>query len=307
MGSARWNSDDWSTYATTHTKGKDRDTVFASRTMKTDLDPKNIKVRESVDSDLNPQSTPVIVAFDVTGSMGNIPYQLVQGSLGTLMEELLARKPVSDPHLMFMGVGDVAFDRAPLQVTQFEADIRIAEQLRDIFLEGGGGGNSCESYVLPWYFAATKTVCDSMAKRGRKGYLFTLGDEEPPAGLSADEIASVTGERPERDYTSEELLDMAERNYHVFHIMVEQGSHYRHYGDRVRSKWNNLLGQRAIGLSDYTRLAEVIVSTIQATEGMSPEDVSKSWGGDTALVVSHAIKQLAGSVSSAGGLTRIGK
>ena len=39
--------------------------------------------------------------------------------------------PVADPHMMIMGVGDAWCDRAPLQVTQFEPDIRIAEQLTD--------------------------------------------------------------------------------------------------------------------------------------------------------------------------------
>lgn len=301
MGSARWSPDDWASYTST-TKGKDRATVFTSRHLSKDLDPRNIAVRESVDSDVNPNSTPIIVALDVTGSMGEIPHQLIQGNLGTLMEELLARRPVSDPHLMFMGVGDVLFDRAPLQATQFEADIRIADQLRAIYLEGGGGGNACESYQLPWYFAATKTSVDSVAKRGKKGYLFTLGDEEPPKVLTASQIESVFGVNPERDYTSEELLAMAERNYHVFHIMVEQGGHYRHSGDEVRRKWTNLLGQRAIGLSDYKRLAEVIVATIQANEGVDHDSVVGSWSGDTSLVVAHAIKNLAAPSSASGGL-----
>lgn len=307
MGSARWSPDDWASYAST-TKGKDRTTVFASRSLKNDLDPLNIKKRESVDSDANPNSTPVIVALDVTGSMGEIPHQLIQGNLGTLMEELLARRPVSDPHLMFMGVGDAeASDRAPLQVTQFEADIRIAEQLRDIYLEGGGGGNHHESYHLPWYFAATRTQTDASTKRNKKGYLFTLGDEQPPKVLRKQDAKRVLGDDLEKDLTVKELLTMAERNYHVFHIMIEQGSHYRHSGDLVRRQWTELLGQRAIGLSDYTRLAEVIVATIQANEGALHDDIIKSWSGDTGLVVAHAIKGL--TVGHGGsnhqGLTRL--
>lgn len=304
MGNARWSPDDWANYTTT-TKGKDRATVFASRSLPSELDPRNIELRESVDSQENPSSTPIIVALDVTGSMGAIPHELIQGNLGTLMEELLSRKPVPDPHLMFMGVGDVLFDNAPLQATQFEADVRIAEQLRQIFLEGGGGGNACESYQLPWYFAATRTAIDSMAKRGKKGYLFTLGDEPPPQVLTAGQIEKVFGTNPQRDYTSEELLAMAERNYHVFHIIIEQGHHYRHYGENVRSKWTDLLGQRAIGLSDYARLAEVIVATIQANEGQDHQSVVNSWSGDTSLVVAHAIKGLAAPASSNTGLVSL--
>lgn len=304
MGNARWSPDDWASYTTT-TKGKDRATVFTSRSLPSELDPRNIELRESVDSQSNPTSTPVIVALDVTGSMGAIPHELIQGNLGTLMEELLARKPVPDPHLMFMGVGDVVYDTAPLQATQFEADVRIAEQLRQIFLEGGGGGNNCESYQLPWYFAATRTAIDSMAKRGKKGYLFTLGDEPPPEVLTAEQVQQVFGSKAERDYTSEELLAMAERNYHVFHIIIEQGHHYRHSGNEVRRKWTDLLGQRAIGLSDYTRLAEVIVATIQANEGADHASVIKSWSGDTSLVVAHAIKGLTAPAGSNTGLVAL--
>ena len=305
MGSARWSPDDWDTYAKVNTKGKDRTTVFASRSLKADLDPKNITVRESVDSDLNPRSTPIIVALDVTGSMGRIPHELVQGNLGTLMEEVLKRKPVSDPHLMFMGVGDVSCDRAPLQVTQFEADIRIAEQLREIFLEGGGGGNNHESYNLPWYFAAKKTSIDSVAKRNKKGYLFTIGDEEVPSPLTTHQQMAVFGESVERDLNNEDLLEMAQRNYHVFHIVVEEGSHFRGHGDRVMSGWTDLLGQRTIRLSDYTRLAEVIVSTIQATEGADHDSVVGSWSGDTSMVVARALGSLTAAHASHGGLTRL--
>lgn len=61
----------------------------------------------------------------------------------------------------------------------FEADIRIARQLEKLWLEKGGGGNCCESYTLPWYFAALHTAIDWFEKRGQKGYLFTVGDELP--------------------------------------------------------------------------------------------------------------------------------
>ena len=301
MGSARWDPTDWDKYTTT-TKGKSQSAIFESKSLIPDFDPKNIGIRESVDSIDNPNSTPIIVALDVTGSMGVIPHQLIQGNLGTLMNEILDRKPVSDPHLMFMGVGDVEYDRAPLQATQFEADIRVAEQLRKIYIERGGGGNSHESYHLPWYFAAMKTSCDAISKRGKKGYLFTIGDEQPPKGLTKAQAQKVFGGEITKDFTTEELLRMAEENYHVFHIMVEQGSHFQGHGARVTEEWKDLLGQRAIPLSDYTKLAEVIVSTMQAVEGADRDHVAKSWSGDTSLVVSHALKGLTHQGDDATGL-----
>ena len=301
MGSYRWSPDDWVNYAKS-TAGKPRTAVFKASGMPDEFNPRLVGVRESVDSDANPASTPIIVALDVTGSMGMIPEQLVKGNLGTLMGELLDRKPVADPHLMFMGVGDVESDRAPLQATQFEADIRIADQLERIYLEGGGGGNSHESYHLPWYFAATKTVCDSMVKRGRKGYLFTLGDEEPPQELLAGHIRAVFGTEATEDLSSEDVLAMAERSWHVFHIIVEEGQHCRRHSKAVKQAWNELLGQRVICLSDYTKLAEVIVSTIQMNEGGVRDVINKSWAKGTDVVVAHALAGLLGPGLNDGGM-----
>jgi hypothetical protein len=123
--------------------------------------------------------------------MGDIPDAFVREGLGTLINEILVRKPASDPQVMIMGFGDAWTDQAPLQATQFEPDIRIAEQLKDIYLEGGGGGNGFESYSLPWYFAARKTAIDCFVKRAKKGYLFTVGDEPPPPVLLAEHVRSV--------------------------------------------------------------------------------------------------------------------
>lgn len=306
MGSARWNPSDWDDYAA-NTSTQARATIFASRSLKPDLDPRNIKVRESVDSALNPQSTPIIVALDETGSMGKIPELLIKGPLGTFIEEIYARKPVTDPHLMFMGVGDAFSDQAPLQVTQFEADLRIADQLADIYLEGNGGGNHSESYHLPWYFAGLRTRIDSMIKRNKKGYLFTVGDERVPPALTAGQIKRILGDDVERDYTAAELLALAERNYHVFHIIVEQGGECSSTSGReqVFEGWRQLLGERAIPLSDYNHLSEVLVSTIQANEGASAAAVTASWSGQTQLVVAHALKGLRGTGGGAlAGVTR---
>jgi hypothetical protein len=191
---------------------------------------------------------------------------------------------------MACGIGDSWHDDAPLQVTQFEADIRIADQLKMIWLEKGGGGNSHEGYHLPWYFAAQHTQIDCFEKRNRKGYLFTVGDEEPPRELLAAHAATIFGDSLQRDLSTRELLTLVSRMYHVFHVVVEEGSHARHSLPTVLDKWHKLLGQRVLRLKDYRRLAEVVVSAIEVNEGRDRDTVAQSWSGDTSAVVAHALR-----------------
>jgi hypothetical protein len=291
MGSARWDPAHWAAYAKS-TAGRSTAGIFTGSALDPALDPRFINIRESRDSTLNPNSNAIIVGLDVTGSMGMIADALARRGLGILVEELLARKPVTDPHLMVMGIGDAWCDRAPLQVTQFEADIRIARQLEQIYLEHGGGGNSFESYNLPWYFAATRTSIDCFEKRQRKGYLFTVGDELPPPVLLAEHARRVLGEGPPGDISTRDLLMMVERLYHVFHVVVEEGNYARQHLPDVMAKWTDLLGQRVLRLEDHTRLAEVVVSAIQVNEGVDADTVAKSWSGSTAMVVKRAVASL---------------
>jgi hypothetical protein len=301
MGTGRFSATDWGSFTTAKTAGKSTAHVFSKRTLVESLNPKKIMLRESRDSIDNPLSTPIITGLDVTGSMGMIADDIARNGLNTLFTEMYARRPVSDPHMMFMGIGDVKYDSAPLQVSQFEADIRIADQLTNLFMEHGGGGNAQESYTLPWYFAAMKVSTDSYEKRKKKGYLFTCGDEEPPVNLLASELESVFGPGQYTDLTSEQLLDMVSKTFHVFHLVIEQGSHCR-YGnkDTVMEKWTNLLGQNVRLVSDYTKLSEIIVSIIQITEGEDSKTVSASWSGDTSLVVAKAVSGLTAAKGSTG-------
>jgi hypothetical protein len=292
MGHGKWDPGTWSAYSTSTVKGKTVDAIYTSRSLDKELNPMNV-IRESCDSDINPKSNAIIIAEDVTGSMSIVLEDLIRNGLPTLLKELYDRKPVDDPHVMLMGIGDAeAGDRAPLQVTQFEADIRIAEQLTKIFLERGGGGNNYESYILAWYFAAMHTKIDCFEKRNKKGYLFTIGDEQPTPYLRPEDIKRLIGDDVHQRLSAEDVLTMVNRKYHTFHIMVEEGAYFRSASKLTVDAWTNLLGQRAIRLPDHTKISEVIVSAIQIVEGAKHEDVVKSWDGTTAVVIDKALKNL---------------
>jgi len=292
MGTSRWSTDDWAGH-TASVSSKSSSEIFRSSNLHEDLNPLGID-RESRDSDENPNSTAIIVGCDVTGSMGVIADTLVREGLGVLFEEIYDRKPVSDPHIMVTGIGDADYDSAPLQVSQFEADITIADQLEKIYIEGGGGGNQHESYDLPMYYAAYHTSIDCFEKRNKKGYLFTIGDEPPPEVTRASDIKNIVGDDGlQADIPFEETVAAAMKMYNVYHIIVAEGWYAKNYGaETVRKDWTKYLGQNAIILTDVSKLSEVIVSIMEVNEGRTVDEVTKSWDGDTALVVQNAINDL---------------
>jgi hypothetical protein len=179
-------------------------------------------------------------------------------------------------------------------VSQFESDIRIAEQLGELWLEGNGGGNDCESYSMAYFFAANHTKIDCWEKRKQKGFLFTIGDEMPDAHLSADGIERVMGFRPQGGRNVQQLLEAARKKYHVFHIAVMEGSYARSNPSEVMTSWNSLLGEdHVIRLQDHTKLAQVAVSAIQIAAGEDPKDVAASWEDkSTAAEVVKALKTI---------------
>ena len=298
MGTTTYSSADWTSYART-TSTKSTSEIFSSRKMHEDLNPAKCNIRESRDSTVNPVTTPILVALDVTGSMGSLAHQIATKGLGQIFEELLTRNSVPGPQFAFMGIGDVNYDRAPLQVSQFESDTAsLTPQLEKLYLEGGGGGNNYESYNLAWYFASTRIVHDAFEKRGKKGYLFTVGDEELPPDLSIDAIKSVFDESVQSVCSNDQLLVDIASKWNVFHIMIEQGSYMQRCPVAVKNSWSSILSQRAIPLSDINKLSEVIISTIEVCEGTSIDTVISSWTGDTSLVVANAIKNITPSNQS---------
>ena len=193
--------------------------VFRARDLDPMLDPRDA-VRECCDSAEHPETLPVILALDVTGSMGQAAVEVAK-KLNVIMTRLYEQ--VNDIQFMVMGIGDFAYDRVPLQASQFEADIRIAEQLDRLFFEFGGGGNRFESYTAAWYFAAYHTRLDAW-KRGKKGVLITMGDERlnpyiPRSGNRTD-FRNVTGDLVQADLETGPLYEEVRQKYEVYHMNV---------------------------------------------------------------------------------------
>jgi hypothetical protein len=262
MGSGRWSTDVYA--AAAGYRAATGASAFAysdsgARKPHPALDPMNVGKRESRDSAEHPHSTPIAVLFDVTGSMGTVP-RVLQTKLPQLLGLLTRKGYATDPHILFGAVGDATCDRVPLQIGQFESDNRMDDDLARIVLEGGGGGQKMESYELAMYFMARHTSLDSVVKRGRRGYLFLIGDEMPYPRVSPSAVGRFIGDALPEAIGTEQILAELRRSFDVYYLMPSAAGWG---GDQeILRRWRELLGQNVLELDDLDAVCETIALTV---------------------------------------------
>jgi hypothetical protein len=273
--------------------GKSTDDIFTQnekRAVSADMSPFGLKVRECRDSVEHPETLPVGIFLDVTGSMGRIPDALVRGPLGTLMTTLLNNQ-LPDVQILMGFIGDHVSDSAPLQVGQFESgDIELVKWLTQGYLEGNGGGQRMESYLLAWLIGARHTALDSMEKRNKKGLLFTIGDEASWSEVSGTHLKKMMGYDSGEHMSDKQLLEEARKKYDVFHMHINEGS-YKDNAE-ILGYWEKLLGMPAIIVHDYTKLAEIIAVAVANLQGIAPKTLTKQFDKTTARHIDRSLEHV---------------
>jgi hypothetical protein len=290
MGSGRWSTDVYD--AAKSYRAATGASAFAysdsgARRVHPRLDPRGVAARESRDSAEHPRSTAIAVLFDVTGSMGHVPRTL-QTKLPELFGLLLRKGYATDPQIMFGAVGDATCDRVPLQVGQFESDNRMDDDLAHIVLEGGGGGQRTESYELAMYFMARHTSLDCVERRGRRGYLFLIGDELPYAAVKPKEVRKVIGDELAEPIPVAAIVAELRRKFEVYYILPG-GSAYAG-NPEILDHWRGLLGQNVIQLDDLDAVCETIALTV----GLGEEAIDLAEGLDDLADVGSAAGDVVG-------------
>lgn len=234
--------------------------VFTNRHVISQMSPYNISFRESRDSAEHPNSFPIVLGLDVTGSMGSIPHSLISTGLTKIMGRIM-QAGQKDPQILFVAVGDHECDSSPLQIGQFESSDELLDKwLKNVYLESGGGGNDGESYHLAWYFAAKHTITDSWEKRKKKGLLFTIGDEPVLQTLPRNSVQKIMGNGQFSNYSSAQLLDAAREMYDVYHIHVTFTNSGRQ--QRVQDGWKQLMGDNVLFAHNQDEICSLISDTV---------------------------------------------
>ena len=281
MGFGSYTAADWNKLKTSRNLAAKQNVeeVFVRSSCNSKFDPRFIGVRECFDSTDHPRTTPIVLGLDVTGSMGYLAVKVAKESLNELIMKLYSTDSVEDPALMCAAYGD-CYDSAALQVTQFESDIRIVEQLLELYFENKGTGKVVPTCL--WSFLSNHTNIDAIRKRGEKGFVFTIGDGAPIRSDNVPEtIRRVLGDSMP-DATRESILREVQKTFHVFHIMIG------------RSGNTDLLpGHRInIAANEIDCIPEIVISTIQMQKGMKLNNAVAQWDRIKQPVIRAAVSQL---------------
>lgn len=271
MGAGSWTTSSFKDYSVSKGMGLSARGVvtgmdsnqdnFKARRLNAALDPKNV-IRECCDSDEHPETIPVILGLDVTGSMGDAAVEVAK-KLNVIMTKLFEN--IKDVEFMIMGIGDLAYDDSPIQASQFESDIRIAEQLDKLYFEFGGGGNSYESYSAAWYFGLYHTMLDCW-NRGKRGIIITMGDEMlnpylPVKGWHSG-LAEATGDKLQGDIETRELYKDTSDKFDIYHLNVLHDSWSRNRSESAKKSFEAVLAPGHYKEVTLDTIADAIVDII---------------------------------------------
>lgn len=244
--------------------------VFKQKEVSHGMKTAGISVRESRDSIEHPESMSIILALDVTGSMGMVPHHLVKDGLPTIMGNII-QHGTKHPQLCFLAIGDHECDRSPLQAGQFESSDELLDKwLTETYLEGGGGGNAGESYLLAWYFAAAHTAIDCWEKRQQKGFLFTIGDEPTLKEVPGKTLTKIMGGGQHQDLTADELLERARAKYHVYHIHTKET--WAGSKQNTIDGWKQLMGDNCIVVDNHKDIPSTIARVVKENTCVTQDD-----------------------------------
>lgn len=289
MGSGSFTTSSFRSYSTSRGRTVDAKGMVTSDSLQDfytqtkihkDLKPYKV-VRECCDSEEHPNTIPVIIGLDVTGSMGRACIKTAQ-SLNTIITSLYDK--FNDIEFMIMGIGDLAYDSAPIQASQFESDVRIAEHLDKVYMEHGGGGNGFESYTAAWYFGLHHTKLDCW-KRDKKGIIITMGDEPLNPYLPKYPLEKITGDNLEADVETKDLYELTKEKFDIYHIAIDDFDDcYQVYKSRVDKTFKDVLKEN-YKISTLDELPSTIVKCIEnSVNGYSTENSVETTNNNSNLI-----------------------
>lgn len=201
---------------------------------------------------------PLAIISDVTGSMGADP-AVFFSKLGYL--EIEGKEYLgSDMEIVFGATGDAYSDRYPVQIRPPAKGLNLKARLKELVIEGQGGGQIMETYELIALYFARKV---KTPKAIHKPILILIGDESPYDHVDKEQAKSLLGIELTARLTTKQIFEELKEKWSVYLIRRAYGDNHGDTMDATNRKiyntWSALLGEDHIcTLPSADRVVDII-------------------------------------------------
>lgn len=132
-----------------------------------------------------------------------------------------------------------------------------------------------ESYTAAWKFAVTQTDLDCW-KRGKRGIIITMGDEQINPYIPEEQYRNVTGVKCDKINT-DDLYKEIKGKYDVYHLIVNHfgdTDRARVYTDTVYDSWKQVISDSKVSIVKVDEIKDKIVEIITKSIVSQKDEVS---------------------------------
>lgn len=226
-----------------------------------DLVPKSLSTKSA---------NPLVIVTDQTGSMGEWPATMFS-KLPYLEHEAKTEYLGKDVEISWSAIGDAHnHEQYPLQVREFAKGTELAEKLKELVIEGNGGGTTQESYELAaLYYARNVKMPNAI-----RPMLIFIGDESPYDYVDSGQAESIAHVALAQRVRTSQIFKELQEKFSVYFVQKPYGHESLSDGPltgttkRVHSDWAALVGEDHIALlSDPGRVVDVIFGIMAREAG----------------------------------------
>lgn len=208
---------------------------------------------------------PLVIVVDETGSMGDWPATMF--SKLPYLEHEVQYYLGNNAEICFAAIGDAhKGETYALQVRPFAVGADLKKYLKQLVIEGGGGGNGGETYELAALYLARNMIVDPLAEP----IVIFIGDEPFFDTIGVDHALGYSKVKLERSITAIEAFGELAKRASIYFIQKpynesSSGNQMDSQTRTAHTKWANLLGEGHIAmLPDPNRVVDVIFGILAA-------------------------------------------
>jgi hypothetical protein len=225
--------------------------------------------RQSADPGLLPKDrkltctakSPVVYAFDVTGSMGTLP-RIIYDKMPLIAGQIAECGYLQNAELSLAAVGDIVSDAAPIQIAEFSIIRKLDDWLERIWLEGNGGGQAKESYEYTAFFYAR--MCEM--PDAEVPFFIITGDEGYRETLYGSDLTRIFGGKQE-NVEAADIFTELKRKFKGNVILIRRK--YAGAEDQaIQEQWERTLGREyVVPLGSDQAIADVTLGVFAIMTG----------------------------------------